>query len=108
MIQRMLAETAVQTAHFGTGGAKSLDEFANEIKSGEASLMLDVSNYKRLVRAVDVVLLRISCGSGSTKTFLVQESEFYADGRGRTNENILPGMKKAPYENIQATTHRIV
>merc|ERR1711972_896002 len=63
---------------------------------------------KRLVRVVEVVLLRIAFGHGSKKQYLVEVSQKYPDGRVRTDTNQMPGGKKSPHENAKQTTERLI
>jgi len=69
-------------------------------------LMLDAADYKKLVRVVDVVLLRIS-PLNSDDQFLIETKEIFPDGRKRTT-NRLPGTKKEPHENSRQTAQRIM
>lgn len=107
-VQRMLSEFGISTVHFGAGEAKTLAKFAAEVQSGEACLMLDAANYKRLVRVVDIVVLRIEMSSGNSRRYLVQESESYPDGRVRNGIDVLPGMKRATYENARTAAGRLL
>merc|ERR1719428_2052580 len=66
--------------------------------------MLDAAAHKRLVRVVDVVLLRLKVGD----SFWIEVSEVYADGRSRSGLNRLPGTKKEPHENTKKTAERIM
>jgi len=88
------------------GEAKTLAQLADEVVSGSASLMLDAADYKKLVRVVDVVALRI-CANDDASTYLVETSEKFADGRTRTT-NRLPGTKKDPHENTRQVVERIM
>ena len=57
--------------------------------------------YKKMVRVVDVVLLRVAIRTANgDKKYLVETSEKYPDGRTRQGLNRLPGTKREP-----ATTH---
>jgi len=83
--------------------------FLSEVKAGQARLMLDASEYKKMVRVVDVVLLRVSFRSGSGEArYLVITKEKYPDGRMREGLNRLPGTKKEPHENAKKVTARIL
>mmetsp|Transcript_92970 Transcript_92970/g.201050 ORF Transcript_92970/g.201050 Transcript_92970/m.201050 type:complete len:793 (-) Transcript_92970:7-2385(-) len=101
----MLQEHNIDIAKFGVGKAKDLIDLYHEVKSGTASLMLDAKEHKKLVRVIDVVVLRI-CPEGQER-FLVETEERFPDGRMRTN-NFLPGEKKEPYENTQEAAKRIL
>jgi len=69
-------------------------------------LMLDATEHKKLVRVVDVVLLRI-CAPDDSSRYLVEVKEQYPDGRIRTT-NRLPGTKKDPHENTKQVAERII
>eukprot|EP00932_Pfiesteria_piscicida_P019846 SRR837773.667.p1 GENE.SRR837773.667~~SRR837773.667.p1 ORF type:complete len:366 (-),score=179.12 SRR837773.667:34-1131(-) len=83
-------------------------EFVNEVQGGQARLMLDASKHKNIVRVVDIVLLRLVHGTGSSRKYLVKTAEKYPDGRTRTEINQLVGTKKLPYENGMETAYRIL
>jgi serine/threonine protein kinase len=103
-VGKMLRDHNIDTEKFGTGEAKTLSQFAQEVHHGSATLMLDATSHKKLVRVVDVVLLKISC-DGKT---LVESEEKFADGRTRGELNRLPGTKKEPHENTKKTAERIM
>jgi len=63
---------------------------------------------KKLVRVVDIVLLRLCFGRDKNKVYLVESGETYRDGRGRSDLNRLPGTKKEPFENTKRTAQRIL
>jgi serine/threonine protein kinase len=102
----MLREHNIDTSKFGVGTAKTLDQLAAEVQSGAARLMLDATEHKKLVRVVDVVLLRIYSRSSKDKV-LIEVGEMYSDER-RRNIARLPGTKKEPHENSKETAFRIV
>jgi len=106
IIEKMLADHGIDTSKFGTGEAKSLEQLAAEINVGSAVLMLDASSHKKLVRVVDVVLLRIRSGGNQPK-ILVEVAEEYPDGRKREVHR-LPGTKKEPHENARQTAERTI
>jgi len=108
-IETTLADHGVDTSCFGTGESKTLEQFLTEIKSGASRLMLDAAEYKKMVRVVDVVLLRVSYRSASgEKKYLIEMSETFPDGRSRKDLNRLPGTKKEPHENVKKVTARIL
>jgi len=104
---KMLEEHGINIAKFGTGDAKTMEQFATEVHLGNAILQLDAQHHKKLVRVVDVVLLRIKHEAGGVK-YLTEFSELYSDGRTRDNLARLPGTKKEPHENTKATVQRII
>eukprot|EP00929_Paragymnodinium_shiwhaense_P091909 TRINITY_DN517_c0_g2_i1.p1 TRINITY_DN517_c0_g2~~TRINITY_DN517_c0_g2_i1.p1 ORF type:complete len:781 (+),score=265.18 TRINITY_DN517_c0_g2_i1:145-2487(+) len=108
VIAKTLTEHGIDINEFGKGENKTLDEFAAEVHSGAAILMLDAAEHKKLVRVVDVVLLRIRFGDGGNKKYLCEFSETFADGRARSDLNRLPGSKKEPHENTRKAVERIL
>lgn len=106
VIGQQLREHGISVDKFGTGKFKSLESMATEVQNGSAVLMLDASSHKKLVRVVDIVILRI-CPPGQKDKFLVETSEKYPDGRERPT-NRLPGTKKEPHMNSKQTSEKIV
>jgi len=106
VIGTQLRDHGISTDKFGVGQAKTLSQLAAEVQSGSAVLMLDAAQHKKLVRVVDVILLRI-CAPGSNKTkFLVEVGEKFADGRERSIVR-MPGTKKEPHMNSKQTAEKI-
>jgi serine/threonine protein kinase len=103
----MLIEHNINPKEFGIGKAKTLNKLAEEVKSGAARLMLDATAHKKLVRVVDIVLLRISSGNGGDQRLLIETAEMFKDGRSRETLR-LPGTKKEPHENTRQTAERIL
>lgn len=108
VVSKMLEEHHIDTSSWGAGTSKRLDQFAAEVQSGAATLMLQAGSYKKLVRVVDVVLLRIAWGDGAEKRFLVETSETFADGRTRTGLDRLPGSKREPHESTKRAAERML
>eukprot|EP00928_Gymnodinium_smaydae_P041055 TRINITY_DN27798_c0_g7_i1.p1 TRINITY_DN27798_c0_g7~~TRINITY_DN27798_c0_g7_i1.p1 ORF type:complete len:834 (+),score=254.93 TRINITY_DN27798_c0_g7_i1:75-2504(+) len=108
-IEDTLKDHGIDISAFGKGTAKSIDEFIGEIRSGEAQLMLDAAEYKKMVRVVDVVLIRIAYRNASgEKKYLIEVGDKLNDGRVRNDLNRLPGTKKDPHENLKKVTSRIL
>jgi len=112
MFSRMLTEHNIDPSLFGKNSAKTLEQLAGEVRSGAARLMLDATEHKKLVRVVDVVVLRFVVEAGpeggpSDPRLLVETGECYADGRTRETFR-MPGTKKEPHENTRQTTWRII
>jgi hypothetical protein len=108
LVGKMLQENNIDISRFGKGEAKSLLTLANEVASGAARLMLDATEHKKLVRVVDVVLLRIYSDQKKEKAkVLIETAEQYPDGRKR-NIARLPGTKKEPHESSKETADRIL
>lgn len=104
LLAKFLEEHNVKTACFGVGGAKSLEALAQEVQSDSSRLMLDAADYKKIVRVVDVVLLKLF---DDHERLLIDAEELYADGRRRSTWR-LPGSKKETYENVTQTARRIL
>jgi len=104
-IGKQLKDHGIDTDKFGAGNAKTLQQMAAEVQSGSAVLMLDAARHKKLVRVVDVVLLRI-CAPGNKQKFLVETGEKFADGRERSSVR-LPGTKKEPHMNSKQMAEKI-
>mmetsp|Transcript_83129 Transcript_83129/g.243732 ORF Transcript_83129/g.243732 Transcript_83129/m.243732 type:complete len:779 (-) Transcript_83129:93-2429(-) len=109
VVDGMLCEHSVDTAEFGRGEAKSLDQLAAEVRTGEARLMLDAADYKKLVRVVDVVLIRLSWMNTDTQAclLLIEKGEKYPDGRRRDIAR-LPGTKRRPWESVREAAQRLL
>jgi hypothetical protein len=107
VIERQLRDHNIDTSVFGQGSAKTLQQLSAEIQQGSTILMLDAAAHKKLVRVVDVVLLRI-CSPGSKTTFLMETGEKYPDGRERhVGSGRLPGTKKEPHMNSKQVAEKI-
>merc|ERR1711920_168690 len=69
-----------------------------------------MGEHRKLVRSVDVVVLRLRSppnADGSEGRLLVETEECYPDGRKRETLR-LPATKKEPHENARQTAERIV
>lgn len=106
LVGKMLKEHNIDTSRFGKGEAKSMPQLAGEVQSGAARLMLDASEHKKLVRVVDVVLLRLYAQQNKAKV-LIETAEQFPDGRKRAIAR-LPGTKKEPHESSKETAQRIL
>lgn len=102
-LAQYLARHEIDPALFGIGGAKTLSEFANELRSGEAQLMYGLKYKQKIVRMVDVVALRVVDRRGQ---ILVLTQQVLADGRSRTRR-VLPGSKRRPAEDVFTAARRI-
>merc|ERR1719296_41224 len=101
IFKQMLQEHRINTELFGVGKAKTLKQLAGEVSGGACRLMLDATDYKKLVRVVDVVVFRL-VSPGSSPRLLIETEECFPDGRKRET-NRLPGTKKEPHENAKQT-----
>mmetsp|Transcript_1818 Transcript_1818/g.4558 ORF Transcript_1818/g.4558 Transcript_1818/m.4558 type:complete len:782 (+) Transcript_1818:74-2419(+) len=107
VIRKMLEDHSIKTDGFGKGSAKTMEDFAMEVQSGSARLMLDATQHKTMVRVVDTCLLRISYGEGANKKYIIESSEKLPDGRARDHAR-LPGTKKEPHENTRMVALRLI
>mmetsp|Transcript_31991 Transcript_31991/g.69925 ORF Transcript_31991/g.69925 Transcript_31991/m.69925 type:complete len:768 (+) Transcript_31991:93-2396(+) len=107
LVRGMLEKSGISCSSFGTGQAKTLEEFSGEIHSGAARLMMDAAKHSSVVRVVDIVLLRLFHSSSGGR-YLIQSGEKYSDGRQRTGIYQLPGTKKEPHENTMQVAQRIL
>lgn len=108
VVSQLLLAHQISTEGFGRGQAKSIETFVEEVQCGEARLMLDATQHKKMVRVVDVVLLRLARQVHGRLKYLIVRSETYADGRERGDMFILPGGKKEPHENTIKAVERII
>jgi len=108
VVGHILREHGVDVTGFGKGTSKTLTAFAAEVQTGASRLMLDAREHKKIVRVVDVVLLRLSYSVGKSATrYLIETSEKYSDGRpGHSNR--LPGMKKDPHMNTRQVAEKLL
>jgi len=104
LFTKFLEEHSIKTALFGVGEAKPLEALVSEVQSGASRLMLDAAEHKKLVRVVDVVLLKLF---DEQERLLVDTEEQNADGRSRSFWQ-LPGSKKETYENAAQTARRVL
>jgi len=105
MFRKTLVEHNIDPGQFGVRQAKGLDQLAKEVETGASRLMLDAQQHKKLVRVVDVVVLKLRPSDGSR--LLVESKEQFPDGRERETLR-LPGTKKEPHENARQTAERIL
>lgn len=106
LVGQLLKDHNIDITKFGQGEAKTLEQLASEVQSGAARLMLDATSHRKLVRVVDVVLLRLSAAKDKD-CLLIEVGEQYPDGRRRTAYRV-PGTKKFPHENSQETAMRVL
>jgi len=107
VIGQMLRSHNIDTAQFGRGEAKTLEHLAAEVQSGTARLMLDATGHKKLVRVVDVVLIRLYEQTMEQEKILIETGEQYPDGRRREIPR-LPGTKKNPHETLRESAARLL
>lgn len=108
LVGKMLASYGISTDRWGQGAFGTLEQFAAEVQHGTARLMLDATGHKKLVRVVDLVMLRLSLEGGEQRKLLVEWEQVYPDGRLVANSNRLPGAKRMSHENTRQVAERIV
>eukprot|EP00913_Durusdinium_trenchii_P031077 g29102.t1 len=116
----LLLSHNIDPNQFGVGKAKDIEQLAKEVETGASRLMLDAQQHKKLVRVVDIVVLKLRPADGSR--LLVEFKEKFADQREREIDR-LPGTKKdltgerrqrrprdrgEPHENARPTAERIL
>jgi len=106
-VKDMLEGYGINTKRFGVGGARTMQQFAEEVEDGSARLMLDARKTKALVRVVDTCLLRLSFGEGDSASYAIETLQRYEDGRTQSFAR-LPGTKKAPYESTMGAINRLI
>eukprot|EP00931_Biecheleriopsis_adriatica_P105666 TRINITY_DN80216_c0_g1_i1.p1 TRINITY_DN80216_c0_g1~~TRINITY_DN80216_c0_g1_i1.p1 ORF type:complete len:769 (-),score=190.58 TRINITY_DN80216_c0_g1_i1:61-2367(-) len=95
----LLQKGGVELSKFGTNGAKTLEEFANELSSGECGIELQKDNT--VTRVVDVVALTvIRPRDGSS---LIEAKQMYGD---KKDLNRLPAVKRRSDENMFLAAQR--
>lgn len=108
ILEQQLQKHKINTLNFGKGKAKTLSELTDECSRAECVMMQDANEHSKLVRVVDVVLLRIKDKpDGNNPKILVETKETFKDGRDRATER-LPGTKTRPHENTKDTILRII
>jgi len=105
MFKKTLIEHNIDPNLFGVGKAKKVDQLAQEVSTGASRLMLDATEHKKLVRVVDIVVLKLR--PEDQTRLLIEAKEQFPDGRTRETMR-LPGTKKEPYENARQTAQRIL
>mmetsp|Transcript_14872 Transcript_14872/g.41092 ORF Transcript_14872/g.41092 Transcript_14872/m.41092 type:complete len:811 (-) Transcript_14872:130-2562(-) len=110
LFAQMLKDHNIDPDLFGKGKAKTLQQLAKEVRSGAARLMLDATKFKRLVRVVEVVVLRLRPPRSTPEQpsrLVIETQEEFPDKRLRETLR-LPGTKKEAHENTRQTAARIV
>eukprot|EP00929_Paragymnodinium_shiwhaense_P052279 TRINITY_DN26199_c0_g1_i2.p1 TRINITY_DN26199_c0_g1~~TRINITY_DN26199_c0_g1_i2.p1 ORF type:complete len:816 (+),score=177.41 TRINITY_DN26199_c0_g1_i2:196-2643(+) len=102
-LEQVLETAKLEVGAFEKDGARTLEDFSNELLTGEASLLIRPND--RVVRFVDVVLLHLVRYPG--KEVLVQVGERQRNGREKPYER-LPGAKRRPDENHFLAAKRIL
>lgn len=110
LFEHLLNSYGVDVGRYGSGAARTLEDFVSQVRDGRSRLMLDATAYKKLVRVVDVVVLRIRAAGpapGAPYRVLVESKQCDPD---RYNRDLLqlPGAVKQPHENTSQTVERIL
>jgi len=106
IFDKMLQEHGIDTSVFGKVNRKTLGDLASEVVAGEGRLMLDATEHKKLVRVVDVLVFRLY--SSAAKTHFVVETATGTDTGKRYENCRLPGMIRAPHENVRQSAERLL
>lgn len=102
----MLQDHGIDPRKFGSGSTKSLQTLASEVRSGEARLMLDATAHKKLVRVVEIVVLRLRCSDNRDK--IIVEMAVSSKERGKYDTLRLPAKIRPPHENIGRCSERVL
>jgi len=105
-VRQQLLDHNVKVDGFGKGQAKRFDEFVTEIQNGSSRLMLDATKHKHVVRAVDIVVVRIVYGSGPDAKYLVDVTDGLQEGQIVPGP-ALPGHLKLPFESTLQAAERL-
>lgn len=97
VVRQILDDHGVDTSRFGEGDAKTFEDFVEEVRSGTSRLMLDATEHKKIVRVVDVVLLRL-CHKQATDED--DDSEPVERFLVECKTSRLPGIKRDPHETL--------
>merc|ERR1711957_4973 len=93
-LNKFITDAKIDVSKYGTGHAKTLKEFSDELLVGDATLSVQPDGT--LSRVVDVVVLLLTRGiDGET---LVETQEILPDG-STVNLGRLPAIKRRPDEN---------
>jgi len=106
IFNKMLQEHGIDTSAFGRANCKSLANLAAEVRTGEARLMLDATAHKKLVRVIDVLVLRLY--DSESRTHFIVETATGNDEGVRYENCRMPGMIKAPHENARQSAERLL
>jgi len=102
-VREKLTGHNIDVSVFGIGDANTLKEFAAEMSAGESYLLED---ERGLVRAVDLVLLKITAQVEGNARYLLERERKFADGRVKVL-NRLPAMKRRPNENAYRAARKL-
>mmetsp|Transcript_138200 Transcript_138200/g.240454 ORF Transcript_138200/g.240454 Transcript_138200/m.240454 type:complete len:915 (-) Transcript_138200:65-2809(-) len=97
----------VDTTKYGTGQAKTLDQFESEISKGRSKIIIDENDPSKMKRLVALVVLRIYTGNDMNKKLMVQMSEQFPDGRTRMKPQ-LPGTKRGPNDTVKDCVAKVL
>mmetsp|Transcript_51808 Transcript_51808/g.160498 ORF Transcript_51808/g.160498 Transcript_51808/m.160498 type:complete len:738 (+) Transcript_51808:104-2317(+) len=108
-IKRTFKQMLGDSAHKMEKETNLVQDFLREVQTGASRLMLDAACHKKVVRTVDLVLLRICYKTAEGIIYLVQETEVFPDRRVTSGQvPQFPGTKKEPYENARQTICRLL
>lgn len=101
-LRAFLKSSDIDVSKFAAGQNKTLRDFSDELVKGDAALVRQADG--KLVRIVDIVVLKIARGS----SVLVEvEEEEEADGAKRSLHR-LPATKRRPDENMFLAAQRLI
>lgn len=97
----VLTKHKVDLTKYGTGDARTIARFAQELSTGESALLEDADS---VVRILEIVVMRICKDNG--ELILVEASHQMGD-QVRVR-NVLPGTKKRPKEDVLQAAKRLL
>lgn len=99
--------SCVDTSKFGEGRAKSLDTLGKEIMQARSSLIMQASEPTKLMRAVEILLLRVERRVRGETLLLAEVATQTPLGEVRRRPQH-PGTKKTPEESTEDAISRIL
>jgi hypothetical protein len=100
-LSEILTKNKVDLTKYGTGDARTLKRFAEELCTGESALLEDSAS---VVRILEIVVMRICKNQG--ELILVEAS--HQMGEQVRVRNVLPGTKKRPKEDVLQAAKRLL
>jgi len=100
-LENYLQSNGIDPSKFGTANSRSLQEFSDELATGEASLAR--KDDGGVVRMVDVVVVQLRKSSGQV---LVEVEEIFGEKKKQLNR--LPAAKRRPDENEFLAARRLL
>lgn len=111
VVESLLIRHKVDIDLYGINGSKSVDQLANEVRRGEAMLMQDVTNFKKLVRLIDQVSLqlelKLAFPSETWNSKFNKRWTLVMSSR-RGDKPIIPTARRTPHDTTRQSVARII